>query len=38
MKGMAQPVLGPVDPKSLGPTMIHEHLFIDYRLVFDPPA
>ena len=37
MKGMAQTVLGPVDPKSLGPTMTHEHLFIDFRLMFDPP-
>lgn len=38
IRGMIQTVLGPVDPKSLGPTMTHEHLFIDFRLMFNPSA
>ncbi len=37
-KGMAQTVLGPVEPGRLGPTMTHEHLFIDFRLMFNQPA
>jgi phosphotriesterase-related protein len=29
-------VLGPIDPRDLGPTSMHEHLFIDCRLFHDP--
>ncbi|WP_423454487.1 hypothetical protein [Ottowia sp. VDI28] len=29
MRGQAQTVLGLVDPASLGPTLMHEHVFID---------
>ena len=38
IKGKAQTVLGLVDPQSLGPTMTHEHLLIDFRVMFNPPA
>ncbi|MAF53785.1 MAG: phosphotriesterase-related protein [SAR202 cluster bacterium] len=38
MRGKAQTVLGPVDAGDLGPTMTHEHLFIDFRIMFNPPA
>jgi phosphotriesterase-related protein len=38
IRGLAQTVLGPVDPKSLGATTTHEHLFIDFRLMFNPTA
>jgi len=38
MRGKAQTVLGPVEPSELGPTMTHEHLFIDFRVMFNPPA
>jgi phosphotriesterase-related protein len=31
-------VLGPVDVALLGPTSVHEHLFIDLECWFDPPA
>ena len=31
-------VLGPADPEKLGPTITHEHLLIDFRVVFQPPA
>ena len=37
LKGMAQTVLGPVSPDSLGPVMTHEHLLIDFRVMFNPP-
>lgn len=33
LKGRAQTVLGPVEPDQLGPTLMHEHLFIDF---FEP--
>lgn len=35
--GKAMTVLGPVDPETLGPTITHEHLLIDFRVVFQPP-
>ena len=37
MTGMVQTVLGPVSPESLGPTMTHEHLLIDFTCMFAPP-
>ncbi|MCW1935018.1 phosphotriesterase family protein [Pararhodobacter zhoushanensis] len=33
-RGMVQTVVGPVDPASLGQTLMHEHVFID----LNPPA
>ena len=38
MKGFAQTVLGPVSPESLGPTMTHEHLLIDFSFMLQPIA
>lgn len=38
MKGLAQTVLGPVSPESLGPTMTHEHLLIDFSFMLQPIA
>lgn len=29
--GLVQTVLGPVDPAELGPTLMHEHIFLDIR-------
>ena len=37
-KGLAQTVLGPVSPDELGPTSSHEHLMLDFTLVFKPAA
>ena len=37
MPGQVQTVLGPVSPEALGPTMMHEHLLIDLRRLFDEP-
>jgi phosphotriesterase-related protein len=31
LEGLAQTVLGPVRPEELGPTLMHEHLFLDIR-------
>ena len=36
--GKVQTVLGPVDPQSLGPTTTHEHLLIDFRVMYSEPA
>jgi len=36
--GKIQTVLGPIDPDSLGPTITHEHLLIDFRVVFQQPG
>ena len=36
--GKVQTVLGPVDPQSLGPTTTHEHLLIDFRIMYSEPA
>ena len=36
--GKVQTVLGPVEPDSLGPTITHEHLLIDFRVVFQQPS
>ena len=30
-------MLGPVDPSGLGLTLTHEHLLIDFEVVFQPP-
>lgn len=38
LSGKVQTVLGPVDPQSLGPTITHEHLLIDFTVVFQPPT
>ena len=38
MSGMAHTVLGPVAPAELGPTTTHEHLLIDFTVMFHPPA
>ena len=38
MSGLAQTVLGPVRPEELGPTTTHEHLLIDFTVMFHPPA
>lgn len=38
LSGKAQTVLGPVDPESLGPTSTHEHLLLDFTLMFSPPT
>ena len=37
MTGLVQTVLGAVSPDTLGPTMTHEHLFIDLTTQFRPP-
>ena len=38
LKGAVLTVKGPIDPLQLGKTICHEHLFIDFRLVYkDPP-
>ena len=37
LAGLAQTVLGPVPPDSLGPTLSHEHLLIDFTCMFNPP-
>ena len=34
---MAQTVTGPVDPATLGPTMTHEHLLIEFTTMFVEP-
>jgi phosphotriesterase-related protein len=31
-------VLGPIEPDELGPTSMHEHLFIDAQVWFEPPV
>ena len=38
LSGRAQTVIGPVDPKTLGPTMTHEHLLIDFSTMFIEPS
>jgi phosphotriesterase-related protein len=38
MKGKVQTVLGDIDPADLGNTTMHEHLFIDFTVVFQAPA
>ena len=37
LSGKAQTVLGPVSPESLGPTMTHEHLLINFACMFQEP-
>ena len=34
-RGKVQTVLGAIDPSQLGPVMTHEHLLIDFELMFD---
>ena len=36
-KGKIQTVLGTIEPNELGPTMTHEHLLIDFEVMFNPP-
>jgi phosphotriesterase-related protein len=36
-KNMIQTVLGTVKPEEVGPTMTHEHLIIDFGVMFTPP-
>ena len=38
LSGMAHTVLGPVSPDDLGPTTTHEHLLIDFKMMFRPPS
>jgi phosphotriesterase-related protein len=38
LSGLSQTVLGPVSPQKLGPTMTHEHLLIDFAMMFTLPA
>ena len=37
MRGMVQTVLGPVSPETLGTTTAHEHLLLDFSVVFQEP-
>ena len=38
LSGLGQTVIGAVDPRTLGPTMTHEHLLIDFSTMFvEPP-
>jgi phosphotriesterase-related protein len=37
LAGRVQTVLGPVDPATLGVTLTHEHLLIDFRVVYLQP-
>jgi len=37
LKGKVQTVLGAVEPSTLGPTMTHEHLLIDFSCMFNEP-
>ena len=36
-KGKIQTVLGTIEPDELGRTMTHEHLLIDFEVMFNPP-
>lgn len=38
LTGLVQTVLGLVSPQDLGPTTTHEHLFIDFSCMFNPPT
>ena len=38
MKGMVRTVLGDIEPAEVGMTSMHEHLFIDFTVVFQPPV
>jgi len=38
LSGRAQTVIGAVDPKTLGATMTHEHLLIDFSTMFVEPS
>ena len=37
LSGLAQTVTGPIDPVTLGPTMTHEHLLIEFSTMFVEP-
>ncbi len=37
LRGLAQTVLGAIDPSELGPTTTHEHLYIDFSFMYRPP-
>ena len=38
MKGKVRTVLGDIEPAEVGMTSMHEHLFIDFTVVFQPPV
>ena len=39
LSGKVLTVKGPIEPSQLGKTICHEHLFIDFRVVYqDPPS
>ena len=38
LSGKAQSVLGPVDGDAMGITLPHEHLLIDFKVMFAEPA
>ena len=38
LSGLAQTVLGPVYPSTLGMTTTHEHIFIDFVCMYTPPT
>src|SRR4030095_8001880 len=38
LSGKAQTVLGPVDGNAMGITLPHEHLLIDFAVMFKEPA
>ena len=37
LRGLAQTVLGAIDPSELGPTTVHEHLYIDFSFMYRQP-
>ncbi|MXY45852.1 MAG: phosphotriesterase-related protein [Chloroflexi bacterium] len=37
LRGLAQTVLGAIDPSELGPTTTHEHLYIDFSFMYRHP-
>src|SRR5689334_4629108 len=38
LKGRSQTVLGPIDPKGLGVTLMHEHLYVDTSKFWEKPT
>src|SRR5437868_14358214 len=36
LAGKVLTVLGPIDPSAVGQTLMHEHIFIDYKPLVDP--
>ena len=37
LRGLAQTVMGAIDPSELGATTTHEHLYIDFSFMYRPP-